>query len=572
MPTSISSHPPAHPARARARARLLNRAARARIYLKDPLITAQRKGRLFGEVFVRQDNLITAGPTSSRFIVIDYDPQSDRVEPPALYRKAVLKGEPILEFFAPADSPQEAQINAWATAVDTLDLFQQPLGLGREIQWAFEGSRLRILPHAIYEANAFYSRDTRALHLGYFTGRNGRLIKTALSHDVIAHETGHAVLDGLRPFYLDAHEPETGAFHEFIGDLAAMLSMFRDARPVAEIARADTFGELVSSLAPQVGQGVYGQADRNFLRSARNDLTYRDVADEPEIHRRSQVLSGFAFDAMEAIFAIRLREVRKQKRKDGKSDRLTKGDRFTQLIVTATRNMVRMFVRPLDFLPPGSIQFKEYVAILLCLDEWAYPNDRLKYRETVKNVARARGLMPDRETPTPVKVNNRNLIQRKIENIRSSRVGAYRFLNANRGVFKIPETVDFRVVGMATNRREGDEGVLPTPETIIQYVWDQYLEVPDVEMPGDYLVLHPGGTLVVDDNVNVLYWMPQFFGEERLERVRRHVADLAAADEIDREPRRNVRSDRLAEVTREATGAIRLRINPALMHRERSRP
>ena len=180
--------------------------------------------------------------------------------------------------------------------------------------------------------------------------------------------------------------------------------------------------------------------------------------------------------------------------------------------------------------------------------------------------------MPDRDTSTPVKVNNRNLIQRRIDNIRSSRVGAYRFLNANRGVFGIPETVDFRVIGMATNRREGDEGVLPTPETIIQYVWDQYLEVPNVGMPGEYLALHPGGTLAIDDNVNVLYWMPQFFPEERLERVRRHVAALSAAEEIDMEPRRNVRSDRLVEVAREPTGAMRLRINPALMHRERGKP
>lgn len=571
MPVSISSHPPAFGEKARSRAKVLNLAARARIYLKDPLFTAQRKGRLFGEVLVRQDNLISRGPTSSRFIVIDYDPQSDRVEPPARYRKAKLKAEEILEFSAPANSPQEAQINSWATAVDTLDLFQQPLGLGREIPWAFEGSRLRILPHAIYEANAFYSRDTRALHLGYFTGRDGQLVKTALSHDVIAHETGHAVLDGLRPYYLDAHEPETGAFHEFLGDLAAMLTMFRDARPVAEIARADTFGALVSSLAPQVGFGVYGEADRSFLRSARNKLTYRDVANEPEIHRRSQVLSGFAFDAMEAIYGIRLREALKAKRKDKKSAKLTKGDRFRELIVTAKRNMVRMFIRPLDFLPPGNVLLKEYVGILLFLDAQAYPTDRLKYREAVKRVAAKRGLMPDRDTAIPVKINNRNLIQRKIDSIRSSRVGAYRFLNANRAVFGIPPDVDFRVIGMATNRREGDEGVLPTPETIIQYVWDQYIEIPSVGMPGEYLALHPGGTLVIDDNVNVLYLMRQVFDEKRLESVRRHVAALSAADEIDKDPRRNVRSDRLAAVTREPTGAVRLRINPALMHRERSR-
>jgi hypothetical protein len=375
-------------ARASTRLKQLNYRARARIYLKDPL-EAERNPRLYGNVVVSRDSLITTGPTSSRFIVIDYDPQTDRVERPARSKLVTAGTEKMLEFPYRRGSPQEAQVNAWATAIDTLDLFQQPLALGREVPWAFEGSRLRILPHASCEPNAFYNRDTRALHFGYFYDAKGRVIKTALSHDVVAHETAHAVLDGLRPFYLDAHEPDTGAFHEFIGDLAAMLSLFRDQRTVVEVAQGDNFGDLVSSLAPQVGAGLYGKADRNFLRSARNTLTYDEVRNVVEVHKRSQVLTGFAFDVFEAIYHLRIEE-RKRKAKGP----LTRRDRVAALLVAARRNMVRLFVRPLDFLPPGSITFHEYVDVLLRLDERQYPNDPLGHRREIRRVARARGVLP----------------------------------------------------------------------------------------------------------------------------------------------------------------------------------
>jgi hypothetical protein len=561
MPTTTSRR-----ARAATRLKQLNYRARARIYLKDPL-EAERNPRLYGDVIVSRDNLITPGPTSSRFIVVDYDPQTDRVERPARSKLVTAGAEKVLEFPCRRGSPQEAQVNAWATAVDALDLFQQALALGREVPWAFEGSRLRILPHASCEANAFYNRDTRALHFGYFYDPKGRLIKTSLSHDVVAHETAHAVLDGLRPFYLDAHEPDTGAFHEFIGDLAAMLSLFRDQRTVVDVAQGDNFGDLVSSLAPQVGAGLYGDADRNFLRTARNSFTYDDVRDVVEVHKRSQVLTGFAFDVFEAIYHLRLKD-KEQKASGGK---LTRRDRIAALLVAARRNMVRLFIRPLDFLPPGAITFHEYVDILLRLDERQYPNDALGYRREIKRVAKARGVLPPPSWTRPPEISNRELLQRDINQIRSSRVGAYRFLNANRPLFGIPEHVDFRVVALTKNLREADDGVIPPPETFIQYVWDQYVDGRAAGLKDECIVLRPGGTLVVDDNVNVQFWTPQFYDEPRVTQVMGHVQRLMERREIDTVPRRHTRSDRLVEALREQpSGALALRLNTSLMHRDRN--
>ena len=45
----------------------------------------------------------------------------------------------------------------------------------------------------------FIPSEDRGLFFGYFAQSNGKPIYTCLSHDVVAHETTHALLDGIRP-------------------------------------------------------------------------------------------------------------------------------------------------------------------------------------------------------------------------------------------------------------------------------------------------------------------------------------------------------------------------------------
>ena len=52
------------------------------------------------------------------------------------------------------------------------------------------------------------------------------LIFTALSHDVIAHETTHALLDGLRSSFAVPTNPDVLAFHEGFADLVALFLHF----------------------------------------------------------------------------------------------------------------------------------------------------------------------------------------------------------------------------------------------------------------------------------------------------------------------------------------------------------
>jgi hypothetical protein len=556
------------------------RRARAKVYLKDPLALSKRGHFPIGEAIVSGDTSIAPGPTSSRFVVVDYDASADRVYAPTRWQERVEhwsrgQGEYLYDFAAQQGTRQEAQINAWATAVDTLQLFEDEHVFGREVPWAFDGSRLRILPQAMYDANAFYSRQTKALHFGYFAGRKNQPIKTALSHDIVVHETSHAILDGLRPSYLESVHPDAAGFHEYVGDAAAMLSLFRQRDFLRQLVmlpvKTRSFFNLVTELAPQVGEGLYGQADRAALRSARNTLTYRQVAHETDPHIRGQVLSGLAFEVLDGVFHARLERALGGERGEGRQE-------LFRALMTAARHTMRMLLRPIDLLPPGNITFVEYISVVLAVDRRFFPEDALGYRRIVERTARARGLHPsqhdyDFETESELPANNR-LRERDIAMIRSSRVGAYRFLDANRKNFRIPANRDFRVVGVGTNRRALGIGMRAVPETIVQYLWEERIALPrDVRTTAlDHIVMRAGGTVVVDEYVNIVHWSPQLPTTLRRDALRDHAIRLVTDRAIDFDPVPGLITARPFVARRDDSGGLRMMLNTARMHRGRAHP
>jgi hypothetical protein len=554
------------------------RRARAKVYLKDPLALSRRGTFPVGEAIVSGDTSIAPGPTSSRFVVVDYDASADRVYAPTKWQERVEhwsqgQGEYLYDFAAAPGTRQEAQINAWATAVDTLQLFEDEYVFGREVPWAFEGSRLRILPQAMYDANAFYSRQTKALHFGYFADRKNRPIKTSLSHDIVAHETSHAILDGLRPSYLESVHPDAAGFHEYVGDAAAMLSLFRQRDFLRQLVMLNvaqrSFFNLVTELAPQVGEGLYGQADRAALRSARNTLTYRQVERETDPHVRGQVLSGFAFAVLEGVFQARLNSDLGRERGQGPQA-------LFSALMTAARHTMRMLLRPIDLLPPGNITFVEYVSVVLAVDRRFFPGDGLGYRKIVERAAKTRGLHPSQhdyeyEMESELPANNK-LRERDIAMIRSSRVGAYRFLDANRKNFRIPGNRDFRVVGVGTNRRALGQGERAVPETIVQYLWEERVSLPhDVKSTAlDHIVLRAGGTVAIDEFVNLVHWSPQMPTTVRKDALKEHAIRLLKDRAIDLAPVPGLVTARPFVARKDEAGGLRMMLNTARMHRGRA--
>ena len=132
------------------------------------------------------------GPMGYRVQVADYDatrrifhgshnlPGSIEQEP-----KAWQNGDPSIQ----RDFRFHAQ-NAYALVMKTLARFE--FALGRRIPWSFDTHQLKVAPHGMADANAFYSPEVEGLVFGYFTGTSGDQVFTCLSHDIIVHAARRA--------------------------------------------------------------------------------------------------------------------------------------------------------------------------------------------------------------------------------------------------------------------------------------------------------------------------------------------------------------------------------------------
>ena len=193
---------------------------RLTVLAQDPGVRVRGKV-LTAEVEVPAEYL-RRGPAGHRVHVIDYDSSADRLLDPG----------PVTEQDVFADvnpntllgNPHFHAQNVYAIVMSTLARFEH--ALGRRVQWGFDGHQIKIAPHAFADANAYYSRDDEALMFGYFPGERG-MVFTCLSHDIVAHEATHALIDGLRRNYLLPSSPQQAAFHEGFSDVVALLSVFK---------------------------------------------------------------------------------------------------------------------------------------------------------------------------------------------------------------------------------------------------------------------------------------------------------------------------------------------------------
>src|SRR5262245_12229155 len=209
------------------------------IIAQDPSVKIGGK-ILVTEVEVPAEGLL-AGPRGFRVNVIDFDTSTNTLYEPAILKPTanglykdpfalkqdghgVVRKRPLGYDKRLLSDPKFHAQNVYAIVMRTLAKFE--LALGRRVPWGSEGHQIHIVPHAFADANAFYPRDDRAIFFGYFTGPSNRPIYTCLSHDIVAHETTHAILDGLRFRYLEPSSPDQAAFHEGFADVVALLSMF----------------------------------------------------------------------------------------------------------------------------------------------------------------------------------------------------------------------------------------------------------------------------------------------------------------------------------------------------------
>lgn len=372
---------------------------------------------------------LTPGPVGGYVEVVDIDPSSGcAYDPVDLNQLHIVAGEGLM----PSEgNPQFHQQMVYAVAMKTIENFER--ALGRVILWAprlrdeegriirgGEGRyvpRLRIYPHALREANAYYSPAKKALLFGYFNAQTtdpreempGGLVFSCLSHDIIAHEITHAILDGHNRRLLEATNEDMLAFHEAFADIVAIFQHFTLPGLVLDQmqkTRGDLgLNSLLATLAVQFGRATKrGGALRNALGAF--DKEGRRLAPDPaellrasECHTRGAILVAAVFDAFLIIYDSRVSDLRRIA--TGGSGILSPGEihpdlarRFADEAVKASQRVLNICIRALDYLPPVDITFGDYLRALITADADLVPDDPQRYRLAFIEAFRNRGIYP----------------------------------------------------------------------------------------------------------------------------------------------------------------------------------
>jgi len=404
---------------------------RLRGYAFDPSISIKLETMSINQIVykVPWEDKLKKGPVGEYLEVVDYDPPSQAFYAPVDLDNPWLIAQDGLP--PSAGNPQFHQQMVYAVAMTTIRNFEQ--ALGRKIQWRTHSTvdkrgrydenyvpRLRIYPHALREANAFYNPQKKALMFGYFsaTGQNpgthlaGGTVFACLSHDIIAHETTHAILDGIQRRFMENTHPDALAFHEAFADIVALFQHFS----FPEVLRQQigkTRGDLgVQNLLGQLAQ-EFGVAIGNYgaLRDAIGGINPdthqweplvpdpRDYLTIVEPHARGSILVAAVFDAFTQIYKTRTADL--MRIASGGTGVLPSGalhpDLVNRLALEAARaaqHVLMMCIRALDYCPPVALTFGDYLRALITADTDIVPDDDLGYRVAFIEAFQRRGIYP----------------------------------------------------------------------------------------------------------------------------------------------------------------------------------
>lgn len=376
---------------------------------------------------------VVSGPRGEYLEIVDYDPAArcfyapvNLDDPRVLAENGVALAE---------SNPQFHQQMVYAVAMTTIDRFER--ALGRKTLWADRRvetagkpagwkniyvQRLRIYPHALRQANAYYSREKFALLFGYFPATAtagggqfpGGMVFTCLSHDIIAHETTHALLDGFHERFLEPTNPDVLAFHEAFADIVALFQHFSFPEVLRhQIAR--TRGNLSGSenllgqLASQFGlaRGMHGslrdaigKVDPATGRWRPHVADASELGRTTEVHARGSILVAAVFDAFLSIYRARTRDLLRIA-SDGTGE-LRRGELHPDLVnrlaeeaAKASSHVLNICIRALDYCPPVDLTFGEYLRALITADMDLMTIDTHQYRVAFIEAFRRRGIYPE---------------------------------------------------------------------------------------------------------------------------------------------------------------------------------
>jgi hypothetical protein len=384
---------------------------------------------------IRWEENLTKGPCGNYFEVVDWDPASD-----CFYDPVDLNSIEVLaqNGLAPSEgNPKFHQQFVYTIAMKTLEHFEY--SLGRKLIWAPRRlprnpddknaprteyiDKIRIYPHALRDANAFYDIEKKAIMFGYFEaaakveGSNlpGGVIFSCLSPDIVAHEVTHAILDSIHPRFTENTNPDVPAFHEGFADIVALLQRFT-IKELIEHQIAQTSGDLgkfsfLGELATQFGnalessrgalRGAIGKFDKEknqWVKYEPDPSRYKTVF---EPHQRGALLVATIFDAFLRLYNSTTADLLRIA--SNGTGILQPGaihpDLVKRLAAAAceiAQRLLHICIRALDYCPPVDITFGDYLRALITADLDSNPRDENGYRLALIEAFRSWGIFPDR--------------------------------------------------------------------------------------------------------------------------------------------------------------------------------
>lgn len=535
------------------------------IVAQDPAVTDEDGRILTTEVDVPAEEL-ARGPLGYRVHVIDYDGSTRTLYAPLEYELAAT-GAYKDPFHEPSNgtilnNPQFHAQNVYAIVMRTLARFE--FALGRRISWGFSGHQLKVAPHAFADANAFYSEEDQALMFGYFPGRKG-MVFSCLSHDVVAHETTHALIDGLRGRFTDPSSPDQAAFHEGFSDVVALLSVYslRDVvetvldrtlnksvhrRPKkntrliheADLTRDALRKSLLFGLAKEMGQelaDVRGDALRRSIELKPEELGSEEFQ---EPHRRGEILVAAMMNAFLNVVVDRLDKLG---RIEGKFfDR----ERVAEEAAESADYLLTMTIRALDYTPPVHIEFPDFLSALVTADHEIRPDDsKYQFRKNLIASFREYGIKPSPGASVPegfwLPPSGRLVNDRiRFESMTRDPDEVFRFVWENRDTIGLSEGAFTRILSVRPCLRVAPDDGFPLRETVAECMQQLRITAGELttfgitkppEMPDDLEVSLEGGfTLIFDEYGDLKFAIAKrLFDKKRPEvqkRQSRRVADL----------------------------------------------
>jgi hypothetical protein len=297
--------------------------------------------------------------------------------------------------------------------------------LGRDIGWAM-GPRLVVRPFGFRGRNAAFSRETGDLSFGHFragaepagfTVQKG-LICTALSHDIIAHETTHALLDGLRSSFLVPTNVDVPALHEGLADLVALFLHFTYADVVeGEIRQSRGSlirGSLLTDLAREFG---YARSRARRPSALRSGVDVEGVmafdSDAPasggarptrydatlEPHALGSVLVSAVFEAFATVLRRKTAQLFRIAGLDPEAiGHAPLSDALVKAIAQAASDVAGQFlnicIRAIDYCPPADVELGEYLRAMITADGDLERTDKWGFREALMRSFRRRQIFP----------------------------------------------------------------------------------------------------------------------------------------------------------------------------------